>query len=144
MAEPNDDTCELLEYAENVADWVISPVKRQLTRAVSCLSTPSYPADLLSDRRFYHDGQDRLGEPAHRWRCVRSGRASSWSGGAVYVTASRTERDLHGRAVKQFDALNHLTQTAYACPERPVTTTVVTNPLGFKTTTTTNRCEVAC
>ncbi|MFJ6198245.1 RHS repeat domain-containing protein [Micromonospora sp. NPDC092111] len=137
LADPGDDTCEQRTYAENTTDWVINAVARQLTLGVACDATPSYPADLISDRRYYHDGQAAWGAAPSAGDVTRVEEATSWSGGPVYATTSRVEVDGHGRPVRRYDALNHLTQTAYTpAVGGPVTRTVVTDAAGFTNTTT--------
>ncbi|MEU1183817.1 RHS repeat-associated core domain-containing protein [Streptomyces sp. NPDC005820] len=138
ISTADDDTCVLTEYAENQNEWIIDPVKRQVTEGVQCAATASYPADLVSDKRYYYDGQDTWGAAPTRGDVTRVEEASGWSGGApVYTTTSRTVVDAQGRPTKQYDATDQLTQTTYTpTVGGPVTQTVVTDPKSFTTTTT--------
>ncbi|MEV4213696.1 RHS repeat-associated core domain-containing protein [Micromonospora sp. NPDC049662] len=136
VAEPGDDTCSRVEYAENTTDWVVSAVKRELTLGVACDAAGAYPTDLVAEKRYYHDGNTTWGAPPTAGDVTRVEEAQTGTGGPTYVTTSRRTLDQHGRPKLVYDALDEPTRTTYTPSEGgPLTRTVVTDALGFTTTT---------
>jgi RHS repeat-associated protein len=135
LATPADDTCTDITYARNLTDWLVNTVARELTSGVACGTTPSYPADLVADRRTSYDGLAWNAAPT-AGDVTRVEEAGSYTTTPVYVTTRRSVVDGHGRTVQRFDASGQLTTTAYTpALGGPLTRTVVTDAKGFATTT---------
>ncbi|MEQ4305106.1 RHS repeat-associated core domain-containing protein [Plantactinospora sp. B6F1] len=137
VAVAGDDVCNRATYLDNLSAWVLNAQARVETVGVSCDATPSYPADLVSDRRFYFDGSTVWGATPSSGDVTRVEEATGHSGGApVYVVTERMVRDAHGRIVEKFDALGNRTMSTYGpATGAPPTVLTVTNPLGHVTTT---------
>ncbi|WP_407913781.1 RHS repeat-associated core domain-containing protein [Kitasatospora sp. NE20-6] len=137
-ADGNDDQCTRTTYARNTEAWLLDRVSRTETVAVACEGAASRPADIISDRQNFYDGSTAL-DTAPVKGLVTETRTVNGAG-TGYDTVSRTGYDPYGRAVSVFDAYGKETTTAYtpAAGEVP-TQSVVTNPLGHKTTTTLDR-----
>ncbi|MEN3611763.1 RHS repeat-associated core domain-containing protein [Plantactinospora sp. ZYX-F-223] len=114
-----DDSCVRNTYTENTTTWIINTIGRVETLDAACDATGTTLTDV---KNTYSDAGDLT-------------RVEEWNGSG-FVTASRTVPDRHGRPLEQYDALGHVTRTAYTpATGGPVTRTVRTNPLGHSVTT---------
>ena len=124
-----DDRCTRIEYARNTTAYIVTTVKRSETVGVSCATTPSRPADVLSDSRMFYDG-GAYGVAPTRGLVTTAQRTSGYNAGTpVYVTEATTTYDTQGRVTSVTDALARKTTTAYTPPTGgPVTRTTTTSP----------------
>ncbi|MEQ4301029.1 RHS repeat-associated core domain-containing protein [Plantactinospora sp. B6F1] len=138
LADPNDDTCTRYTYVDNEAAWLKDLPVRVETVGVSCDRTPSYPADLISDERYYYDGSNTLGATPTRGDVTRKEELSGWVNGApTYVTTMRASYDAHGRQIETIDVKGARTAMTFTpATGGPVTAATTTNPLGHVTSTT--------
>jgi RHS repeat-associated protein len=131
----DDDQCTRTTYARNTNSWLLNLPSRVETVGVACTSTPSFPADAISDVRTSYDGgawaaAPTAGDP------TRVERVASYSGGTPsYQQVSRATYDAYGRVFDAFDALDRKTSTRYADSGGLNTSRTVTNPLGHTVTT---------
>jgi RHS repeat-associated protein len=136
VGESGDEQCTRTEYTENPTAWIKDTVKRLETVAVDCGTSPSRPADVVSDTRTFFDGSGTHGAIPSKGMLTRTDVLDSWDGGPAYVTTARMAYDPLGRLVSTTDALNRTTTTAYTPPGAgPATRTMETNPAGHQTTT---------
>jgi RHS repeat-associated protein len=130
-----DDLCTRTTYVRNTSAWLLSEPSRVQTLSVHCGATPVYPA--VADERYSYDGQAwGIAPTAGNQSKVEV--VDRYAGDdAVYALGSTISYDVHGRPVEVGDALGRKTRTAYTPAEGgPTTKTVVTDPMGFATTTT--------
>ncbi|RJL34202.1 RHS repeat-associated core domain-containing protein [Bailinhaonella thermotolerans] len=133
---PEDDTCTTIAYTRNEARWIVDAESEVTEVSVPCGTTPSYPKDLLSGRRYHYDGQ-AWGAAPTRGDVTKTEQVASWdANGPRYVTLGRAVLDEHGRAIESYDAEDHKATTSYV-PETggPVISRTVTNALGHSATT---------
>lgn len=130
-----DEQCSRTEYADNTAAWILAAVSRVETVAKGCGTTPSRPADVISDSRTFYDGSTAVGAAPSKGLPTMTETLDRWSGGPVYATVSSTSYDTLGRPVKSTDALGRSSTTGYTPATGPVTSTTTTNPLGHQTRT---------
>ncbi|MEQ4301023.1 RHS repeat-associated core domain-containing protein [Plantactinospora sp. B6F1] len=137
LADPDDDTCTRYTYVDNEAVWLIDLLVREETVGVSCDKTPSYPADLLSDERYYYDGSNTLGATPTRGNVTRKDELSGWSDGApTFVTTMRFGYDAHGRQTETIDVQGGRSTTQFTpATGGPVTGMTSTNVLGHRMVT---------
>ena len=78
---------------------IIDAESRVRTVGVRCGEAPSYPGDLISDRRLYYDGSSTWGAVPTAGDVTRVEEVASWNDGPVYATAGSLKLDQHGRPV---------------------------------------------
>jgi len=138
IANIADDRCTTTTYAPNTTSWLLDLASEVKIDGVACGATPSYPRDAVSDTRSYYD-DGLLGAPPSAGNVTRSEQAKDYSSGQlVWVTVSHGTFDAYGRPQDAFDALDRKTMTRYTPASGLPATTVVTNPMGYTTTTTLN------
>ncbi|MFG2054323.1 RHS repeat-associated core domain-containing protein [Micromonospora sp. NPDC048930] len=132
-----DDKCTTTTYTRNVDAWIVDTESRTETVGTACAGTPSYPADLQADTRYYYDGSTTWGASPTRGDVTMTEEASARTASAVtYVPASRGAFDLHGRVTEQYDALGNRTTVSYTpSVGGPLVRTDGTNALGHTSTT---------
>jgi RHS repeat-associated protein len=134
---PAQDTCTTISYASNTGTWLLDLPAEETTVSVPCGTTPSLPADAVSDTRTFYDGSATLGAAPTAGDPTMVRQATSYSGSApVYTTQSTATYDQYGRVLTAADADNRTTTTAYtpATGAEPTSVTV-TDPAGLATTT---------
>jgi len=108
---------------------------------VACanLASAVFPRDLISDTRAYYDNA-ALGVIGSHGDVTSTTAVDSYPGGvAHWVTMSTLGYDALGRVTSSKDVLNHTTSTAYTpATSGALTSTTVTNTLGWTTTTAYN------
>jgi RHS repeat-associated protein len=135
-ASSGDELCTRMEYAENSTAWIKNAVKRSETVGVACGTTPSRPADVVSDTRTFFDGSNTHGAAPSKGLPTRVDTLDDWQSGPVYVTTARMTYDSLGRIGQASDALGRTSTTSYTpAGPGPVTATASTNPAGHVTTT---------
>jgi RHS repeat-associated protein len=135
LATDTDDTCTTYTYTSNETDWIIDAESQVRTVAVRCGAPVSYPGDLLSDQRYYYDGNATWGAVPTAGDVTRVDELASWANGPVYVSGGSLKLDKHGRPIVATDALgNKRTATFTPAVGGPVTQVVTTNPLGHAST----------
>lgn len=132
-------TCVTTTYAPaNTSRYLIGSVAESLTTAGTCDQAATAEADrLISDVRTSYDGQapgaaPTTGDPTTVETVTSmTGTSKTWS------TIATTGFDAMGRTLQVTDALNRITKTAYtpAGTGGPTTKVVVTNPLGWTSST---------
>ncbi|WP_269285761.1 RHS repeat domain-containing protein [Streptomyces sp. H39-C1] len=136
-AKVGDEKCTTTSYARNTSTWMLNKVSQTEALAVTCGSTPSRPADVLSDKQTFYDGSTTLGTPPTKGDATRTAQINGKGDG--YDTTATTpvsSYDIYGRVLAVTDTYGKTTTTAFtpATGEVP-TQLVVTNPLGHTVTT---------
>jgi RHS repeat-associated protein len=144
-AVTGDERCAMTDYARNAATngsvWLISFPYRQRTFATDCTTAQQSglpAADVVTDTLTYYDGTTTASTPPTRGLPTRVDTLKDWvSGAPVYQTRSQTGYDANGRTVSATDVRGNTTTTAFAANAGgQVSSTTVTNALGWTTTTT--------
>lgn len=130
-----DDRCTRTTYDRNENTWLLTLVSEVATVAVSCSATPNYPQDAISDVRTYYD-DGAFGAAPTAGNATKVDQATSYSAGQPVYTAKESHSyDSYGRVLNYTDALSRVTKTVYNPASGLPTSTVVTNNLGYTTTT---------
>ncbi|MGI8882512.1 MAG: RHS repeat-associated core domain-containing protein [Jatrophihabitans sp.] len=141
-ATAGDDLCTRTSYASNTTGWLLDFPAEVSTVGKTCTSTPSLPGDAVSDTRSYYDSSTTLGAAPSKGNPTRTDTVDSYTGATPHwQTTTTITYDALGRATAVTDprtGTNRTTTTAYTPTTGPVTQTVVTNPLGWATTTSYN------
>ena len=137
--DATQDTCTTTTYATNTSTWILDlPAEVQVV-SVPCGSTPTLPANAVSDTLTFYDGATTLaGDVPAAGNVSSTQLATSYTGATpVYTTQSQASYDEYGRVLTAKDADGNLTTTAYtpATGAEP-TSESVTDPMGLVTTTT--------
>ncbi|ROT29405.1 RHS repeat-associated core domain-containing protein [Micromonospora sp. HM5-17] len=136
LADPSDDSCTHYTYARNTTAWLMEVVAQKRTVVGDCDREPTSEKDIISDERFYYDGNDTLGAPPERGILTRREEFSGWSNGApTYLTTLRARYDAHGRLTERIDALGARETISYSPATGPTTRVTSTNHLNQTTTT---------
>lgn len=137
QATSSDDTCTHTDYARNTSgtNYLIEYPSQATT--TDCAATVG-DADYLAGSQTLYDGSTTVGTaPTHGLPTRTNALASVSSGTRSWKQDSRTDYDTNGRTVASYDALNDKTTTAYNPTTGSLPTqTIVTDALGFATTTT--------
>jgi RHS repeat-associated protein len=143
LAVAGDEQCTLTDYARNQPAWLMSYAFRSRVFAVDCTKAAAgglTEADLISDDRTYFDGADAVGTSPTRGVPTRTEQLKAWNPSTqtpTYATTASTAYDPYGRVTSTTDVKGNTTTTAYTpAAGGPVTGTTVTNPLGWRTTST--------
>jgi Ricin-type beta-trefoil lectin domain-like len=131
-----DDTCATTTYATaDTAKWLIDYPANTIT--TDCAASPG-DADYLKGTQTYYDGSTVNGATPTQGLVTRTNDLASVSAGVLtWKQSARSGYDANGRVTSSYDALDHLTATAFTPTSGgPVTAVTVTNPLNFATTTT--------
>lgn len=134
IAATGDETCTRVWYAENTALHLTGLPRRTETVAVDCDATPSRPADVIADERYFYDGAASDTAAPTRGLLTRVEALDEWAGGPVYATVTEYTHDALGRVVTESDALGATTETVYTPQTGPVTKVVTINALGHEVT----------
>jgi RHS repeat-associated protein len=131
--------CTTTTYATNTSTWLIAYPAEVRTVAVPCGATPNFPADAISHTRNLYDG-GALGSSPTKGDVTTTQVVDGYAGGAPeWLTTATLGYDGLGRVKSVTDpraGLNRTTTTTYTpATGGPLTRTVVTNPLGWTTTT---------
>ncbi|MDH6110175.1 RHS repeat-associated protein [Kitasatospora sp. MAP12-44] len=132
-----DDLCTTVSYADNTTAWILDKTAESKTVSVNCSTTPSLPANAVSDDLTFYDSSTTLGAPPTIGDATMTQHATSYTGSTpVYTTMQTTTVDQYGRPTAAYDALARKTATAYtpATGAEP-TSVAVTDPLSHTTTT---------
>ncbi|HEY4026290.1 MAG TPA: type IV secretion protein Rhs, partial [Candidatus Dormibacteraeota bacterium] len=135
ISTTSDQLCTVNTYVQNSSAWLLDYMDEQTVRAAACGSSGA----LVSDTRYLYDGGAFGASPVHgnvsetdHWSAGDPGVADHW------VAASRETYDGFGRVTSSRDAAGNTTSTTYSSAYGAgdaTTRTVVTNPLGFTSTT---------
>jgi RHS repeat-associated protein len=136
LADPADDKCTNYTYGRNQSAWILEVPSQKRTSVGGCDRQPTGPQDIVSDERFYYDGNDTLGAAPARGDITRREEIAGWSGGAAtYATTMRAGYDAYGRLAETRDAYDRRQTMAYTPADGPTTRITSTNALGQVTTT---------
>ncbi|WBQ02016.1 RHS repeat-associated core domain-containing protein [Kribbella sp. CA-293567] len=129
LSRTDDDKCTRTTYARDTDKWILDLASRVETVAVGCSTTPTYPADALSDVVLTHDAAGNL---------TKSERLDQHpAAGPVYVTDEIRTYDVYGRQLTSTDALGATSTTTYTpATGGAVTQLVAKNAAGHTTTQT--------
>ena len=95
-----DDECVNTTYADNTSAWILDLTAEVSTVSVNCSTTPSLPADAISDDLTFYDGSSTLGATPTVGNPTMTQKATSYVGSAPqYTTESTTQYDEYGRTV---------------------------------------------
>ncbi|HTJ66088.1 MAG TPA: RHS repeat-associated core domain-containing protein [Actinospica sp.] len=130
-------TCTTTTYADNTSAWILDLPDEVKTVSVPCGTTPSYPANAVSDTLTYYDGSTTLGAAPTIGDATEVQKAASYTGSTPnYVTTQTTAYDEYGRKTSSTDADSHTTTTAYTPATGAEPTSIkVTDPMSLATTT---------
>jgi RHS repeat-associated protein len=140
ISTPTDDRCTTTTYATNQPTWVLELPEEVTTVGVACGATPSLPAQAISDVRTSYDGGAPGAAPT-AGDATKVEKVTSYTNGAPnYTTEGTTTFDQYGRALSVSDGMQppRVTKTTYTPPTGIPTSSAVTDPVGFTTTTTFN------
>jgi RHS repeat-associated protein len=138
VSTSSDDTCTTTSYADNTSLWILDKPAEVKTVSVNCSTTPTYPADAVSDTLTFYDGSATNGAAPTVGNVTMVRKAVSYTGSAPnLITTNKYAVDEYGRVTSATDGDNRTTTTAYtpATGAEP-TSVAVTDPLGYTTTTT--------
>jgi len=138
-SDASQDTCTTTAYADNASTWILNLPAEVKVVSVPCGTTPSLPADAVSDKLTFYDGATSLSaDTPSAGNVTQTQLATSYSGSApVYTPESKAAYDEYGRVLTSTDADSRTTTTSYvpATGAEPASKTV-TDPAGLVTTTT--------
>ncbi|MEX3101812.1 MULTISPECIES: RHS repeat-associated core domain-containing protein [unclassified Streptomyces] len=132
VSTASDDLCTTATYADNTSAWIYDLVDETKTVSVKCATTPTLPADAVSDKRVFYDGSSTLGAAPTAGDPTSTQQATSYSGSTpVYSTMSALTTDVYGRPLTSTDADQRTTTTAYTPTTGAAPTAIVsTDPMG--------------
>ncbi|MGE5287585.1 MAG: AMP-binding protein [Micromonosporaceae bacterium] len=136
-SDPAQDTCTTTSFASNTASWILDLQAEQKVVSVPCGTTPSYPADAVSDTLTFYDNSTTLGAAPSAGDPTTVQKATPYNGSApVYTTQSSATYDQYGRVLTATDADQRTSTTSYtpATGAEP-TSVAATDPMGLTTTT---------
>lgn len=142
-AKEGDETCTVTSRARNTSSWILDKVSQVVTVAVPCGTTPTTPADTMSDVRTYYDN-GALGTLPGPGLPTKTETINGKGDGydtqmSVPSTCGAAKNqlcyDIYGRQLAVADPYDKVTTTTYtpATGEAP-TTASVTNPKGHTET----------
>lgn len=137
VTQASQHTCTTTSYADNTTAWILVLTDEVKTVSVPCTTTPSLPANAVSDTLTYYDNSATLGAAPTIGDATKTQKAASYTGSTPnYVTTATTVYDEYGRDTSTTDADSRTTTTAYtpATGAEP-TSIAVTDPMGQLTTT---------
>ncbi len=126
-----DDRCTITSYAGSATANLVDLPADVVTVGTTCGTTPSFPADAISDEKKTYDAAGDA---------LTTAEVTAYSGVTPqYVTTDTSTYDMYGRVTSRTDALGHRTTTHYgavvAASPAPTRETDVTDALGTTTTT---------
>ncbi|MBF9069163.1 RHS repeat domain-containing protein [Streptacidiphilus fuscans] len=131
-----DDLCTTTTYADNTSAWILDLVAETRTVSANCSTTPTLPANAVSDKQVYYDGSATLGAAPSVGDPTSTMQATSYNGSTpVFSTMSTQTVDEYGRPVTSADADQRTTHTAYTPATGAAPTNItVTDPLSHTLT----------
>ncbi|WP_211588588.1 polymorphic toxin-type HINT domain-containing protein [Allorhizocola rhizosphaerae] len=142
-AVADDQKCTLTDYIRNTNPatgvWLTAFVKRVRSFAVGCTTAKTSPLseqDIISDDKTLYDNT-AYGTAPTKGDVTEVQQLKAYSAGSpTHVTVARSNYDQYGRVIGTWDVDNRHTATAYTpAADGPVAQMVVTNPMGWTTTT---------
>jgi RHS repeat-associated protein len=132
-----DDQCSTTTYADNTTAWILDLADEVKTVSVNCSTTPTLPANAISDKQTFYDTSTTLGAAPTKGDTTMTKEATSYTGSTpVFSTMSTTAYDEYGRDTSATDADSRTTTTAYTPTTGAEPTSIlVTDPMGLATTT---------
>ena len=137
--QSSEDTCTTTSYAPNTTSWLVDLPAEVKVVSVPCTTTPTLPADAVSDTGYFYDGSATLGAAPSAGNVTSTQDATSYSGSTpVFTTESSATYDEYGRVLTLADADGRTTTTSYtpATGAEPTSITVK-DPLNLGTGTVT-------
>jgi RHS repeat-associated protein len=138
VSTPADDLCTTTSFADNTTAWIMDKPFETMTVSVSCSTTPSLPANAVSDKLVFYDGSTTPGAPPTVGDVTMDKQAVAYAGSTPsYVTTSITGVDQYGRPTSVTDGDGRKTSTTYTPTAGAEPTSIaVTDPLQMVRTTT--------
>jgi RHS repeat-associated protein len=130
--------CTTITYARNTGSWVLDLPAETTTVGVACGTTPTLPAQAISDVRMSYD-KGASGAAPTVGDATRVEKVTGYTGSTpVYTTQGTATFDQYGRTLTSSDGMSpaRVTTTAYTPSAGIPGTVAVTDPAGFTTTTT--------
>jgi RHS repeat-associated protein len=137
-SDASETTCTTTSYASNTTAWILDLASQVQVVSVPCGTTPTLPADAVSDELTFYDGATSLSaDTPTKGDVTRTQDATSYSRSTpAYTTESTATFDEYGRTLTSTDADGRKTTTAYTPATGAEPTSVsVTDPMGLVTTT---------
>ena len=115
-----EDTCTTTTYASNTSEWLLDLPAEVTDVSVPCTTTPTLPADAISDKLAFYDNATSLGaDTPTTGNVTKTQEATSYSGSTpVYTAESTATYDEYGRVLTSADADSRTTTTAYTPGDR--------------------------
>ncbi|MFL6140680.1 MAG: RHS repeat-associated core domain-containing protein [Labedaea sp.] len=136
-AVTGDERCVRTTYEpRNTTAWLLSYPHRVETYAVPCGTAPANDKEVIGDEKTSYDDRAHGSAPI-RGLPTQQESLKSWSTSArTYLVTAKSTYDVHGRVLETWDVKGNKSTTAYTpATGGPVTATVTTNPLNWKTIT---------
>ncbi|MEU6859668.1 RHS repeat-associated core domain-containing protein [Glycomyces sp. NPDC046736] len=133
---PGDERCSRTSYVDNPTAHRYDLVAGVEVVAVDCESQVAYPDDLISESRFFYDGDTSITDvPPVRGLLTMNVVRDAYDTDDNWTTTMRASYDSLGRVESVTDALDRTTTTAYTPANGgPVASVTTTNPLGHTST----------
>ncbi|MEO6700340.1 MAG: restriction endonuclease fold toxin [Jatrophihabitantaceae bacterium] len=125
-------TCTRTSYAQNTSSWLLAYPSELTTVGQDCSTSPSLPADAISDIRTSYDGGAWGAAPTQGNPSLIQ-KAISYTGTTpnFLTTTSSTTYDALGRLTKSTDELNRVNTTSFTpAGNGPLTSTSTVTDLG--------------
>lgn len=129
--------CTTTSYADNTGSWILDLPSEVTTVSVPCTTTPSLPADAVSDTLSFYDNSTTLGAAPSTGNLTQTEQATSYTGSTpTYTVVAKVAYDQYGRETSATDADSNATTTVYSpTTGAEPTAATVTDPMGLVTTT---------
>ena len=133
------EVCTTTAYASSSGNPMMQTYSSEVKAVVGPCGTTPTASNTVSDTRNFYDGSSTLGAIPGGGSVTSTQAITGYgsSGNPEFTTKSSATYDKYGRPLTTTDAKGNTTQTAYTPATGALPTqTVVTNPVGWKTTTT--------
>jgi RHS repeat-associated protein len=109
----SDDLCTTTSYADNTATWILDSVDETRTVSIKCATTPSIPADVVSDTRTFYDGATTFGTAPTAGSVTMTQSAVSYTGSVPNYDTTSSTVDEYGRTLTSTNGDGDVTKTTY-------------------------------
>ncbi|MBS2966721.1 hypothetical protein KGA66_27035 [Actinocrinis puniceicyclus] len=137
VTDAAEHTCTTTSYADNTTARILNKPAEVQTVSVPCSTTPTLPANAVSDTLTFYDKSTTLGAAPSVGDATQTEQATSYTGSTPnYTVMSQATYDQYGRPTSATDANSHTTTTAYTPATGAEPTSIrVTDPMSLVTTT---------
>ncbi|WP_370064385.1 polymorphic toxin-type HINT domain-containing protein [Streptacidiphilus sp. MAP5-3] len=131
-----DDLCTTTTYDDNTSAWILDTPDETQTVSVNCPTTPTLPADAVSDTRTYYDGSSTFGAAPTVGDATMTQDVTAYTGSTPTWTTMATiaTRDEYGRPTSTTDPDARKTTISYTPATGAAPTSITTvDPLAHDT-----------